>query len=182
MNIDTNFATHQRGVILIFSLVMLTLLTLVTVSMVQQNKQELAMMANTLEQTKSLARAESDLAIAQTKIDTTRLNPLSIPPYSDLRCNSDPSSQIIKYQVIVPKTATTNGTATVTGVYCLAGNLETECDPTSAVDRNTIAACTCYKGTEIYIVEWKSDASASNYGAQRTVESKYGVNCAGGQF
>jgi Tfp pilus assembly protein PilX len=173
MNIDTNFATHQRGVILIFSLVMLTLLTLVTVSMVQQNKQELAMMANTLEQTKSLARAESDLAIAQTKIDEARVRP------ADLKCNSTISSQIDKNDTI-PNMV--NGTATVTGVYCLTGNLETECTYTSAGARDTIAACTCYKGTEIYIVKWESDASASNYGAQRTVESKYGVNCAGGQF
>lgn len=174
MNIDTNFATHQRGVILIFSLVMLTLLTLVTVSMVQQNKQELAMTGNTLEQTKSLARAESDLAIAQTKIDEARVRP------ADLKCNSTILSQIDKNDTI-PNMV--NGTATVTGVYCLAGNLETECTyDINPPSRDTIAACTCYKGTEIYIVKWESAASASNYGAQRTVESKYGVNCAGGQF
>jgi Tfp pilus assembly protein PilX len=76
---------NQKGAVLIFSLVMLLLLTLVSVSMIQQNKQELAMTGNTLEQTKSLARAETDLASAQVWIDHQRLNPSATPAYSDLK-------------------------------------------------------------------------------------------------
>jgi hypothetical protein len=75
----------------------------------------------------------------------------------------------------------TTGKATVTAVYCLTDTIETQCTYTSGV-RDVTAACTCYKGTETYSIKWESKAAASNYGAQRTVESKYAVNCAGGQF
>ncbi len=168
---------HQHGAVLIFSLVMLLLLTLAGVSMIQQNKQELAMTGNTLEQTKSLARAETDLATAQRLIDTTRLNPGSVPAYSDLKCNSSVASQVNENQVLV---TTASGKATVLGVYCLMDSVETQCTFTGGV-RDAIAACTCYSGSEVYSIKWESTADA-NYGAQRTVESKYAVNCAGGQF
>jgi Tfp pilus assembly protein PilX len=178
MNNKAMCATHQRGAVLVFSLIMLTLLTLVSVSMIQQNKQELAMTGNTLEQTKSLARAETDLSSAQTTIDTTRLNPNATPAYSDLKCNSDPTKQVNKNQVIVNSA---NGKATITGVYCLTGNSESECTYTAGV-RDITMACLCAPGTEVYTIKWESSANASSYGAQRTVESKYAVNCAGGQF
>lgn len=171
-------ALAQHGAVLIFSLVMLLLLTLVSVSMIQQNKQELSMTGNTVSQTQALTRAETDLARAQHYIDTTRLNPNSTPPYSDLQCNSSPTSQVDQNQVIVNSTY---GTATVTGVYCYSGGIETQCTYTNGV-RDAISACTCFQGTEIYTIKWQSAANASAYGAQRTVESKYAVNCAGGQF
>ncbi|MGZ8945654.1 MAG: pilus assembly PilX family protein [Methylococcaceae bacterium] len=178
MNNEAIRAPKQRGAVLVFSLIMLTLLTLVSVSMIQQNKQELAMTGNTLEQTKSLARAETDLSKAQNLIDTTRLNPNSTPPYTDLKCNSSVASQMNENQVVVNSA---NGKATVTGVYCLTDTLESQCTYTG-VNRDPIAACICYKGTETYTIKWESAANASSYGAQRTVESKYAVNCAGGQF
>lgn len=178
MNRKAMSALNQRGAVLIFSLVMLLLLTLVSVSMIQQNKQELAMTGNTLEQTKSLARAETDLASAQIWIDHQRLNPSATPAYSDLKCNSLATKQVDEGDVIVNSDT---GTATVTAVYCLTDTIETQCTYTSGV-RDATAACTCYKGTETYAIKWESKADASNYGAQRTVESKYAVNCAGGQF
>lgn len=183
MNHKIIHPTHQRGAVLVFSLIMLLLLTLVSVSMIQQNKQELAMTGNTLEQTKSLARAETDLTKAQQLIDTTRLNPNASPAYSDLKCNSLAAKQVNQNQVIVSPAITSGaqGTATVTGVYCLTDTIETQCTYTGTT-RDAIAACVCYKGTETYTIKWESAASASNYGAQRTVESKYAVNCAGGQF
>lgn len=169
--------TGQRGAVLIFSLVMLLLLTLVSVSMIQQNKQELAMTGNTLSQTQSLTRAETDLASAQHYIDTTRLNPNSTPPYSDHRCNSSTSSQVNQNQVVVDSA---NGKATVTGVYCYDGSNESQCTYTNGT-RDTSLACSCL-GTEIYTIKWESAANASAYGAQRTVESKYAVDCTGGMF
>lgn len=178
MNHKSIHASKQRGAVLVFSLIMLLLLTLVSVSMIQQNKLELAMVGNTLAQTKSLAKAETDLAQAQVVIDQTRLNPNSTPPYSDLKCNSAPSSQVNQGDVIV---STTSGTATITGVYCLMVSVETQCTYTNGV-RDNIAACTCFQGTETYGIKWQSTASNDSYGAQRTVESKYAVNCAGGQF
>ncbi len=168
---------NQRGAVLVFSLIMLTLLTLVSVTLIQQNKQELAMTGNTLDQTKSLAQAETDLANAQITIDHTRLEP---PSYSSLKCNSDPAKQVNKNQMIVNQAT---GTATVTGVYCLQSTIETECTYTAAGVRDpNVGACMCVNGTELYNIKWESIAGASSYGAQRTVESKYAVNCAGGQF
>jgi len=169
---------NQRGAVLVFSLIMLLLLTLVSVSMIQQNKQELAMAGNAIEQNKSLARAETDLAAAQVVIDHKRLNPASTPPYSDLKCNSASSSQVNENQVIVNAST---GTATVTAVYCLTDTVETQCTFTGGVRDNT-AACMCNNGTETYAIKWQSKADANSYGAQRTVESKYAVNCAGGRF
>ncbi|MFZ2403914.1 MAG: PilX N-terminal domain-containing pilus assembly protein [Methylobacter sp.] len=170
---------NQRGAVLIFSLIMLLLLTLVSVSMIQQNKQELAMTGNTLEQTKSLARAETDLAQAQWLIDTTRLNPASTPPYSDLKCNSNPANQVDKGEKIAD---TATGIATVTAVYCLSDKIETECLYNTDGTRKDSQACRCQEGTETYAIKWESKSSSNSYGAQRTVESKYAVNCAGGQF
>ncbi len=183
MNYEVMRAPHQRGAVLIFSLIMLLLLTLVSVSMIQQNKQELAMTGNTLEQTKSLARAETDLAKAEQLINTTRLNPNAVPPYSDLKCNGLITKQVNENQVIVSPAITpgAKGTATVTAVYCLTDTEETQCTFTAGV-RDNIQACLCSDNTEVYSIKWESTADAASYGAQRTVESKYAVNCAGGQF
>lgn len=174
MNHEATYVPHQRGAVLVFSLIMLLLLTLVSVSMIQQNKQELAMTGNTLEQTKSLARAETELKLAEQVIDTTRLNPADL---GDHRCNSSNASQLDENEIIL---TTATGKATVTAVYCLTGAIETQCTFTNGV-RNDTAACMCLSGTEIYTTKWESTAD-SNYGSQRTVESKYAVNCSGGQF
>lgn len=178
MNHEAICISHQRGAVLAFSLVMLLLLTLVSVSMIQHNKQELAMTGNTLQQTKSLASAESELAQAQNLIDTTRhVNPAD--PY-DTTCNSDPSKEFTENQVFF-NPAGAIGTATITAVYCLnASKSQDQCTFTSGV-RDHKQACLCSGGTEIYTVKWVSTADI-NYGAQRTVESNYAVDCSGGRF
>lgn len=175
MNSKAMSVPRQRGAVLVFSLIMLTLLTLVSVSMIQHNKQELAMTGNTLEQTKSLARAETELTQAEQVIDTTRLDPADP---ANRKCNILDANQINENQVIL---TTATGEATVTAVYCLtASKIQTQCTFTSGV-RDDIAACTCNDGTEIYTVKWVSTAD-SNYGSQRTVESNYAVDCSAGQF
>ncbi|MFI3185345.1 MAG: hypothetical protein QX198_05125, partial [Methylococcaceae bacterium] len=65
MNYEALCAPKQRGAVLIFSLIMLLLLTLASVSMIQQNKQELVMTGNALDQTKSFASAETELGLAE---------------------------------------------------------------------------------------------------------------------
>ncbi|MCK9394653.1 MAG: PilX N-terminal domain-containing pilus assembly protein [Methylobacter sp.] len=169
-------ALNQRGAVLIFSLIMLLLLTLVSVSMIQQNKQELAMTGNTLQQTKSLASAETELKLAEQAIDTARLNPANP---TDRTCNSSGASQVNQNQTIL---TTATGTSTITAVYCLRGTTETQCS-SGALNDGSSAACMCdgNRGTEIYTVRWVSTADV-NYGAQRTVESKYAVDCSGGPF
>lgn len=177
MDYEAMCASNQRGAVLIFSLVMLLLLTLASVSMIQQNKQELAMTGNTMEQTLSFARAETDLSLAEQAIKAARVN-LATP--DDHRCNSSVESQVNEDWIFSGDTAT--GQATITAVYCVtsAGAAEERCTFTDGV-RDTIGACNCIPGTEIYALRWTSTVG-SNYGAQRTVESKYAVDCSAGSF
>jgi Tfp pilus assembly protein PilX len=164
MNHEAMRASNQRGAVLIFSLIMLLLLTLVSVSMIQQNKQELAMAGNALEQTKTLASAETKLKLAEQAIDTARLNPADL---NDHKCNS---SNLINENDSM-------GNATVTAVYCLKNDTETQCTFTDGV-RDATAACVCNFGTEIYTINLVEDTGSS----RRTVESKYAVDCSGGPF
>lgn len=177
MNYEAMCVSNQRGAVLVFSLIMLLLLTLGSVSMIQQNKQELAMTGNTLEQTKSLARAETDLKLTEQVIDTTRLDPANPGNH---KCNSSGASQV-NANWVYPAVPVT-GQSTVTAVYCLIGTTVTQC-LSGALNDGSSAACMCdaNHGTEIYTIKWES-AADSNYGTQRTVESNYAVNCSGGQF
>ena len=161
MNHEAKGVSNQRGAVLIFSLIMLLLLTLVSVSMIQQNKQELAMAGNALEQTKTLANAETKLKLAEQEIDQRRyaLANLGDPLPGNRKCDS---SNLINNNTAI-------GNATVTAVYCLKNDTETLCDP---------ASCMCNFGTEIYTIKLVEDTGSS----RRTVESKYAVDCSGGSF
>lgn len=68
MNGKTTHKVRQRGAVLVFSLIILLLLTLISVSMIQQNKQELAMTGGVMNQTKALASAEVALSKAESAI------------------------------------------------------------------------------------------------------------------
>lgn len=164
MNHEAMCVSNQRGAVLIFSLIMLLLLTLVSVSMIQQNKQELAMAGNALEQTKTLASAETKLKLAEQEIVKKRyaLANLGDPiPGPNPKCDS---GNLINNGSVI-------GNATVTAVYCLKNSTETLCDP---------ASCMCNFGTEIYTLTLT--VKDNNSGSQRTVESKYAVDCSGGPF
>ena len=68
---------NQRGAVLIFTLLMLLLLTLSGVSMIEQNKQQIAMMRNSRQQNQTLARAEQLLAQAENAIKNAKsINPV----------------------------------------------------------------------------------------------------------
>lgn len=173
---------NQRGAVLAFSLVMLLLLTLVSVSMIQHNKQELAMAGNTLQQTKSLASAETELMLAENLIFTTRTDLTALLPTDPNyhRCNILDSKQFTENQVIYNPSGAI-GTASITAIYCL--NASRSLDQCTFTDggRDVMAACDCQDGTEVYTVKWVSTADI-NYGAQRTVESNYAVDCSLGKF
>lgn len=62
--------SRQRGVVLIFTLVILLLLTLLSVNMIQQNRLEFMMAGNVQTQTQTFSSAESLLKIAENFIDT----------------------------------------------------------------------------------------------------------------
>jgi Tfp pilus assembly protein PilX len=177
MNYEAEYAVRQHGAVLIFSLIMLLLLTLTSVAIIQQNNQELAMTGNVLDQTKSFASAETELGLAENYINTQRLNAANLV---DMTCNRSAASQFI---VSATPFFTGTGNATITAVYCLTGGTtETQCE-TGNLNDMTSAACTCadLKGTEIYDVKWVS-ATSGNYSSQRVLESKFAVNCSGGSF
>lgn len=62
----------QRGAVLAFSLVMLLLLTLVSINMIQQNKSQITIAANTGQQVQTFASVESALIEAQRQVDWIR--------------------------------------------------------------------------------------------------------------
>jgi len=173
MNNNAICVSNQRGAVLIFSLIMLLLLTLVSVSMIQQNKLELAMTGNAMDQTKSLASAEAELKLAEQFISTQRV-------YSTThQCNSGTTTQL---NVSTTPFFTGTGNATINAVYCVIANAATQCT-SGALNDGSSFPCTCdgNLGTELYSITWVSTAS-TNYGSQRTVKSNYAVDCSGGPF
>ena len=179
MKVKTNI-NHQQGVVLIFSLVMLLLLTLVSVNMIQANQLELAMTANALAQTKELARAETYLAQAEEEIKRRRVatssNSIPLPPGW---CRSD---LVSKWEENIDL-ENTNVTATITGISCRYDHTEDVCKvnlPSFPPNPDTKKpACVCKKGNEIYTIQLTTQIG---YGTQRTIESKYSVNCTLGQL
>jgi Tfp pilus assembly protein PilX len=176
---------QQRGAVLAFSLVMLLLLTLVGVSMIQQNKQELGMAGNARQQTQALATAEADMARAEAVIDglryTDKANHLCQPTSGE----NDPNQLDEGDELIA-------GVSTITGTYCLldylvaaSGGDEQQCtytngerDDTSACDRlsNTGTGTGAGCSSEIYTL---LTTVTDSQGSHRTLESKYAVNCRG---
>lgn len=183
MNYELKLGLNQRGAVLIFSLIMLLLLTLVSVTMIQQNKQELTMTGNVLDQTKSFASAETELGLAEKVITTVRTT--GAPALTPINaCNGNTTTQAnVSATPFFPTSGTSTGNATITAIYCLiGGTAETPC-ASGVFNDGSSAACTCAgnRGTEVYAIRWVSTAT-SNYGSQRILESKYAVNCSGGSF
>jgi Tfp pilus assembly protein PilX len=82
---------NQKGAVLIFTLLMLLLLTLSGVSMIEQNKQQIAMMRNSRQQNQTLARAEQLLAQAENAIKNANEHQPCLGTSSSPCVNSDPS-------------------------------------------------------------------------------------------
>jgi hypothetical protein len=196
MKVKTNI-NHQQGVVLIFSLVMLLLLTLVSVNMIQANQLELAMTTNALEQTKELARAEIYLAKAEENIKKRRQ---IMPPGL---CNSE--TREWKKDVLESDNNNNKATALITQISCLLEEIvpkEYVCCLYDTQQDNCIAPGTgnpynpkvdkciapgtekpndpkiCDEGNEIYTIKLTTQIA---YGTQRTIESKYSVDCTLGQ-
>ncbi len=165
MNFEARYIHNQCGAVLIFSMIMLLLLTLASVSMIQQNKQELAMTGNILDQTASFAGSEAELGAAEKLIDEFR-----VADSDNHTCNlTHPSLDVGSLF------STSKGEATITAIFCLDRSGGT------TVCGNSLDDCNCAnrQRTEIFAIRWKSSAT-SNYGSQRVLESDYAVNCVGG--
>lgn len=169
---------HQRGAILIFSLVFLLLLTLISVSMIQQSQTQLTTTYNTGAQMRTFADAETALTLAESGIETTR--------YQDMALKTTCKSTDHLYEnspITLP--SSTGATAVIVGTYCVIYSYEYRCvgtssytaeDPLSsdnvnACDKLTAAQCP----TELYTIDVTLTDNQTN--SQRVIRSKYAVGC-----
>jgi hypothetical protein len=72
LNMNAITLKNQRGAVLAFSLVMLLLLTLVSISMIQQNKVQIGVATNAGQQVKAFATVETALRQAQAVLEPQR--------------------------------------------------------------------------------------------------------------
>jgi Tfp pilus assembly protein PilX len=130
----------QKGIVLIFTMLMLMLLTLVTVSMIQQNRQGLAIMSNEQRHIQAFADVEAALQAAEKKIEQLRYTNIDLNMCNATIGESDPN-QLDENDVII-EVPETKAMATITGVYCLAGGVESKCEYADGGARRTNAvAC-----------------------------------------
>lgn len=184
--------SKQQGAVLAFSLVMLLLLTLLGVSMIQQNRQQLIMSGNTRQQNQVFADAETALFFAAEKYirdkrymtaaafickkDRTA-SPFSDPAVTDL--NNSTVDVTTDVQNNISLNTMSNLKYEITERYCFTGaGSVLRCNSLNDED---------YLGCE----QWINDlCSAEIYtmvttatdtsGTKRQIESKYAVNCEGG--
>lgn len=194
---------QQRGAVLAFSLVMLLLLTLVSLSMIRQNKSQINIASNTGQQVRAFATVET--ALRQTQ---AILEPLRYQDKATKHCLSGPTSQIHEGRVLTG--LPTGITATVTNVYCLSNysdvtksgdefrcmysapntritGLVTTTDKNELACRMLDASGGWTSGmanpngcqVEVYTLNVNILDAATN--ANRTVESKFQIDCSGDQ-
>lgn len=175
---------QQRGAVLIFSLLILLLLTLASISMIRQNKTELAITGNMGEQIKTFARAETALRIAEATIQLMRQpnkDNASTPPEDRDDCST--SGRLFEGTGLelpdVPQ-----ATVIINKVSCVINGLEHTCSGNNgyvpAID-STAAKAACEKltdaqcPTEVYTIDLTFTHSQSE--TERTIRSQYSVGC-----
>jgi len=190
----------QRGVVLIFSLVMLLLITLVGVNMIQQNRLQFMMAANAQEQTTIFASAEDVLDLAENYIGGQRYtawplpNPIPSPVGTTYTCNKSTPPVPGKFTQLIPgditgsldlsaATIASGLTASITQTACMSiAGVESVCTPdpsessgwsASELQCNQSDPAKC--STEVYTI--RITAPNPTTGSQRIVESKYAVRC-----
>jgi len=176
-------SNNQNGIALIFTLLILMLLTLTTVSMINQNKNQLAITTNMAIQTKAFAQAETALNLFQTEIETKRQpnkdNP-AIPSEDRYDCSS--TDHIFDGDTL-SLTSMPNAIATIREVSCIVNSLEYRCTGSdyTPLSNKPAATTACQKltnsqcPTEMYTLDVTFTDSESS--AKRTVRSKYSVGC-----
>lgn len=101
---------QQRGAVLAFSLVMLLLLTLVSLSMIRQNKAQINIASNTGQQVKAFAAVETALRQVQGAVNTKRYQ-----DQANHHCKA--GNQINEGDMLVN---TTGLQAEVSAIYCVS--------------------------------------------------------------
>ena len=153
-----NAMNRQHGIALVFTLLILLILTLVGISSIQQNKVQFLMAGNYRSQTMAFSEADNKLALAEEYIRSQR-EPLANTT-NDGTCNTN-AGQFTPVATGTIPLGITNATASVESCYCLA---------TASACTNTIAACL----SEIYSIRLQFSGVNSSF---RTVESNYAVRC-----
>ncbi len=124
---------NQKGAVLAVSLFMLLLLTLVSTSMIRQNKTQIAIAANAGQQTQAFATVESALAEVQHQMDEIRYN--GTPNAAFLTANNHCHASAGAYQIdqganitaiynALPSITQVSGTTITATVYnesCISG-------------------------------------------------------------
>ncbi len=186
--------SRQRGAVLVFSLVMLLLMTLVGVNMIQQNRLQFMMAANTQDQNTRFAVNEDILELAENYIGEQRYkswplpNPIPDPVGNTFECNKTNT----KFVQLTPRNFTaslgltntsSNIKAEITQTACLSvAGIETVCTPdpndpnkwaSSETQCNQSDQAQC--ATEVYSI--RITVSNPDTGAERIIESRYAVRC-----
>jgi len=192
----------QRGAVLIFTLVMLLLLTLLGINMIQQNRLQFMMAANTQDQTTRLASVEDILKRAEGYIDGQRYqdkvhflcktNTATPPKYHQLLSTPTASADITGNLGLADTTGITAEirqtacvpTVNTPGVVSIQVGIEQICTLNASADNWASTEPFCnqtsatYCPTEIYTLR-VTQTSAGNSTSTRILESKYAIRCDG---
>lgn len=159
--------TKQTGVAMIFSLIMLLLITLVGVSAVQQNKMQFLMAGNSRAQTEALTNAENILKLAELKVKTDRQgdeDPDSEHCYVNSAGEFTPLYTENTAQPVAISLGISNAAATIEDCQALR----------SGASITEVCTNTHEPGTELYTIRVRF---IDDGGAVRTVESLFAINC-----
>jgi len=190
--------TKQQGAVLVFSMVFLLLITLLGVNMVQQNRLQFMMAANSQMQTTSFVDMEDVMELGEYFIASNRYTtwplpkPIPNPVGTTFTCNKTASG---KFDQLKPRLLTdtelglsadiiarSNPIVEILSTACMVvGDVEIPCTPDATTTSGWADSETqCYQSdqaqciTEIYTMQTTlTDAS----GSQRKVQSRYAVRC-----
>jgi len=197
-------SSHQQtGVVLVFSLLILLLVTLLGVNMVQQNRVQFLMAANAQQSSNSFASAEDVLRLAEEYINNKRYevwplvgDPKGVYPNSRYTCRKKVNKPLLIYQ-IPPKditnllslspaiTAKASIKVEILSTSCLIKEI---CNPPSKGKKYCSKMLTTppppppllplrypiAHSTEIYEVQVTIN---NNSGSKQILKSKYAVRC-----
>lgn len=147
MNIYSN--SKQTGAVLVFTLVMLTLLTLVGVNSIQINKLNFSMAKNAIDQTRILAELESEMLGSQINLERIRYK-----DESRHLCNAvgaTTSSTYVENSVTYTKvTPSATGTKLVPNTWIENSCADCAASPTAKITLTSVSCITpdVFSGTE----------------------------------
>lgn len=173
---------HQSGAVLMFSLVILLLITLVGVSMIQQNRIQFMMAGNVQDQSTAFASSQDILSLGETYIEGQR--------YSNATtfvCNATTASkgsalpigdqlQPGNITASLPLADKVANKVEIIDTSCMTiADVETSCtfDASNDVHCNQSDSAKC--ATEVYTI--RSTATNTTTGSKRIVESRFAIRC-----